>query len=530
MAPASRDPFGQILKNLALIALSLAFLPLNTVLLFACYAWQHLRPGRASGTPGAPGTADQRQPLRRRTILVTGVGMTKGLTLARLFHQAGHRVVGADFSPHACGSRSRALSAYHVLQKPGRGSADPYLDSVLRVVEQEKVDLWVSCSGVGSAVEDGIVKEVLEARTGCRAVQFDVARTQVLHEKDSFMEHTRETGLRVPESYLVTSRNEMIAALDGAAAGLSYDSEGEAAKPPRARRPRFIAKSVGLNDRGRGDMTLLPLPTEKQTYDHIYRLEWLGLSDKEPWLLQEFIDGHEFCTHSLVVRGRVRAFVACRSAELLMHYVALPPESSLSLAMLEFTRKQAASFGESFTGHLSFDFMVTDTDVAVAKMSSPEQLALYPIECNPRAHTAVALFGDTPDLVQQYLAVLDDDDDDADDDNDDDKSGAGLGVEVVTPRKPTKYYWIGHDLLTLLLLPTAQLLLFRTSLAAYGRSVKTFAEHILFWKDGTFEPWDPLPAWWLYHVYWPSVFWNCIVNWRCWSRINVSTTKMFECD
>ncbi|GJC94193.1 hypothetical protein ColKHC_03019 [Colletotrichum higginsianum] len=410
MASSSRDPFGQILKNLALIALSLAFLPLNTVLLFACYAWQHLRPGRASGThgtPGAPGTADQRQPLRRRTILVTGVGMTKGLTLARLFHQAGHRV------------------------KPGRGSADPYLDSVLRVVEQEKVDLWVSCSGVSSAVEDGIVKEVLEARTRCRAVQFDVARTQVLHEKDSFMEHTGETGMRVPESYLVTSRNEMIAALEGAAAGLSYDSEGEAAKPPRARRPRFIAKSVGVNDRGRGDMTLLPLPTEKQTYDHIYHLEWLGLSDKEPWLLQEFIDGHEFCTHSLVVRGRVRAFVACRSAELLMHYVALPPESSLSLAMLEFTRKQAASFGESFTGHLSFDFM---------------------------------------------------------------------------------------------------LLLFRTSLAAYGRSVKTFAEHILFWKDGTFEPWDPLPAWWLYHVYWPSVFWNCIVNWRCWSRINVSTTKMFECD
>ncbi|OHF02156.1 hypothetical protein CORC01_02436 [Colletotrichum orchidophilum] len=522
MTAASGDPFGQILKDLVLIAISLAFLPLTTALLFFSYAWQRLRPSWAhepAGAAGAGAATDQQQ--QCRTILITGVGMTKGLALARLFHQAGHRVVGADFSPYACGSRSRALAVYHVLQKPGRagGGADPYLDSVLRIVEREKVDLWVSCSGVGSAVEDGIVKEVIEARTRCRAVQFDVARTRILHEKDAFMDHTRETGLRVPESYLVTSRNEMFAALEEAA-GLSYDAEKEASKPQKERKPRFIAKSVGVNDRGRGDMTLLPLPTEKQTYDHVYRLEWLGLSDKEPWLLQEFIDGHEFCTHSLVVRGEVRAFVACRSAELLMHYVALPAESSLSQAMLDFTRKQAASFGEGFTGHLSFDFMVSDTDVAMANVSKPEQLKLYPIECNPRAHTAVALFGDTPDLVEQYLSVLDEPM----------TSRGGSETDVVTPRRPAKYYWIGHDLFTLLLIPTARILLFRMSIPAYGRSLRAFLEHVLFWKDGTFELADPLPAWWLYHVYWPMTFWDCIVNRRSWSRINVSTTKMFECD
>ncbi|EXF73946.1 hypothetical protein CFIO01_10370 [Colletotrichum fioriniae PJ7] len=522
MKAASADPFGQILKDLVLIAISIAFVPLTTTILALSYAWQRfLRPSPAFD----PAAATDRQQQQRRTILVTGVGMTKGLTLARLFHQAGHRVVGADFSPHACGSRSAALAAYHVLQKPGRagGGADPYLDSVLRIVEREKVDLWVSCSGVGSAVEDGVVKEVVEARTRCRAVQPDVARTRVLHEKDSFMDHTRETGLRVPESYLVTSRHEMLAALEEASGGLSYDVESETtAKNNRKPPPRFIAKSVGVNDRGRGDMTLLPLPTEKQTYDHVYHLEWLGLSDKEPWLLQEYIDGDEFCTHALVVRGEVRAFVACRSAELLMHYVALPAASPLSRAMLEFTRKQAASFGDAYTGHLSFDFMVSDEDVAAAAADEcrPEQLKLYPIECNPRAHTAVALFGETPDMVEQYLSVLD-------------ETGTSRGsseTDVVSARRPAKYYWIGHDLFTLLLLPTARVLLFRMSIAAYWRSVTTFVEHVLFWKDGTFELWDPLPAWWLYHVYWPMTFWDCVVNRRSWSRINVSTTKMFECD
>ncbi|KAJ3939109.1 hypothetical protein N0V92_013973, partial [Colletotrichum tropicale] len=318
--------------------------------------------------------------------------MTKGLALARLFHRQGHRVLGADFSPLAAGSRSRALASYHVLARPSTapGGADPYLDSVLRIVRSHNVDLWVSCSGVGSAVEDGVVKEVVEARTACRAVQFDVAATRTLHEKDAFMNHTRDVaGLPVPESYLVTSRNEMIAALEDAA-GLSLSSSSsvqssdddktmtslKSSDNNKKKKKRFIAKAVGLNDRGRADMTLLPLPTEKQTYDFVYRLEWLGMSDKQPWLLQEFIDGDEFCTHSLVVRGQVRAFVACRSAELLMHYAALPASSALSRAMLEFTRAQAASFGDRFTGHLSFDFMVDRADV---KAETPEQITLYPI-------------------------------------------------------------------------------------------------------------------------------------------------------
>ncbi|KAH0437344.1 hypothetical protein CcaCcLH18_03906 [Colletotrichum camelliae] len=539
-AAASSDPFGQVLKNLSLIALSLIFLPLDTAILLSCYAYQRLlRPARDTLPSSPTGGQHHHNPPPRpaRTILVTGVGMTKGLALARLFHRQGHRVLGADFSPLAAGSRSRALASYHVLARPSAapGGADPYLDSVLGIVRSQNVDLWVSCSGVGSAVEDGVVKEVVEARTACRAVQFDVAATRTLHEKDAFMDHTRAVaGLPVPESYLVTSRNEMIAALEDAA-GLSLSSSSSVSSPDdktmtsqkpsssnnnnNKKKKRFIAKAVGLNDRGRADMTLLPLPTEKQTYDFVYRLEWLGMSDKQPWLLQEFIDGDEFCTHSLVVRGQVRAFVACRSAELLMHYAALPADSALSRAMLAFTRAQAASFGDRFTGHLSFDFMVGRDDVKAEK--KPEQIRLYPIECNPRAHTAVALFGDTPELVGQYLAVLD---------------GAGNGAEaaapgVVTPQEPGKrYYWIGHDLVTLFLLPTLRLLLLRTSLREYVRSVWEFAEHVLFWKDGTFEMWDPLPAWWLYHVYWPMTFWDCLVNGRSWSRMNVSTTKMFECD
>ena len=57
----------------------------------------------------------------------------------------------------------------------------------------------------------------------------------------------------------------------------------------------------------------------------------------------------------------------------------------------------------------------------------------------------------------------------------------------------------------------------------------TFLEHLLWWHDGTYELWDPLPAWWLYHVYWPTQFLMVLLFQRKWSRLNVSTCKMFMC-
>ncbi|KAH7349309.1 hypothetical protein B0T11DRAFT_312635 [Plectosphaerella cucumerina] len=497
------------LKNIALIALSFALLPLSTfLLLLSLFRRRLLLRHKQNAPPASP----------RKTILVTGVGMTKGLVLARLFHRAGHRVIGADFSPNACGSRSSCLDAFHVLRSPSSGGGG-YLDSVLKVIEGERVDLWVSCSGVASAVDDGWAREVVEARTACLAVQSGGEQTRVLHDKAEFMRHTRDAvGQVVPESHLVTSARDMLLILAG---------DGKV-DTPRDNGIRYVAKAVGLNDRSRGDMTLLPRETPEETRLFVSRIAAMGISADDPWLLQEFIPGKEYCTHALVVRGRVRAFVACPSAELLMHYVALPDNSPLALAMLDFTRRQASSFGDGFTGHLSFDFIAREPEGGAR---GPGDVRLYPIECNPRAHTAVVLFADTPGLVDEYLAVLEDGKDGVDgesametEDSDD------TSLAPLTPDHPKRYYWVGHDLITLLLLPTLQLFLLQISPLVYARGLRDFLVHLISWSDGTWDPLDPLPWWWLYHVYWPLQFWQSLVQGPAWSRVNVSTTKMFECD
>lgn len=429
--------------------------------------------------------------------------MTKGLALARLFYEAGHDVIGADFEPYGvpvCGRYSRSLRKYYCLPKPNPedGSA-PYIHALLRAVKRERVDLWVSCSGVASAVDDGQAKEVIERRSSCRAIQFDAATTSMLHEKDTFIQETQRLGLPVPETHNVTSQDAVHKVLH------------------QTKRKSYIMKSVGVDDAVRGDMTLLPRRTASQTYDHVSQIP---ISSQKPWVLQQYIKGKEYCTHSLVIKGEVKVFVVCPSAELLMHYEALPSDSALSRAMLAFTKEFVERSGKSMTGHLSFDFLV---DEKITEKGA--ELILNPIECNPRAHTAVTLFtGQGQEMARAYLSLL----------RADMVNGNGRALDVVeerivSPVEPAKYYWVGNDLITLVLLPFLHLLLRRIQLSTWIRGCSEFTTHLFLWRDGTFEAWDPLPWWWLYHVYWPGHFLACILQRRKWSRINVSTTKMFRC-
>ncbi|KAL8911985.1 MAG: hypothetical protein Q9171_002961 [Xanthocarpia ochracea] len=488
-------------QNSALILTSILCLPLSTFILFSSYVISFVFPQDA---PRKRRRIRASRTFVPQTILITGVGMTKGLVLARLFYEAGHDVIGADFEPYGvqvCGRYSRSIRRFFRLPKPTADDGSAwYIHALLRVVKQERVDLWVSCSGVASAVEDGQAKEVIERRSSCRAIQFDVATTSTLHEKDTFTQETERLGLPVPETYNVTSRDAVHKVLH---------------RSPK--RKSYIMKSVGVDDAVRGDMTLLPRRTVSETYNHVSQIP---ISDQKPWVLQQFIKGREYCTHALVVEGKVKAFVACPSAELLMHYEALPSDSALSRAMLAFTKEFVARSGQSLTGHLSFDFMV-DEDAN----EKGAELMLKPIECNPRAHTAVALFsGQGPEISRGYLSLVE-----SNLANGNGHISNSEEEELVVPKQPAKYYWIGHDLVTLVLLPLLHLLQGRMCTEDWLRGCSEFMAHMLFWKDGTFEMWDPLPWWWLYHVYWPGQFLASILQRRKWSRINVSTTKIFVC-
>ncbi|KAL2070779.1 hypothetical protein VTL71DRAFT_13805 [Oculimacula yallundae] len=534
-----------ILQNLSLILLSLALTPLCTLIavlsrLISPYLHTSKQISRTRKW-----RHDSSNTFRPRTILVTGVGMSKGLNLARTFYKAGHRVIGADLEPNfipVCGHFSIAISKFYRLSKPtsGLGSAR-YIQDLKDIIAKEGVELWVPCSGIASGVEDGEAAEAIMKETRCKAVQFRLELTETLHEKHFFIDNTRNLGLNVPSTYLVTSELESMAVLYPEKARKDIHTDIDINKAidiniATATQPlsagKYIMKSILLDDSSRSNMTLLPLPTIHATESHI---KSLNPTPFRPFVLQKFIAGPEYCTHSLILHGRVAAFVACPSSSLLMHYVPLPTSSLLSRAMLMYTTLYAQKTGNGMTGHFSIDFLVEE---AVARQAEGRVGAdvreeevrdlmgrLYPIECNPRVHTAgVCLSDGAEDLAAKYLSLL----------PDHEPKGVTNGHKIekmIVPRPGAArgYYWIGYDLVTLVLLPILGIVRFEVGAREVLRSWMEFVEHVLFWRDGTWEHWDPWPAWWLYVGYWPSMWMLCLWERRWWSRCNVSTNKMFVC-
>lgn len=420
--------------------------------------------------------------------------MSKGLTIARILAQhTHHRVIGADISGLSPGRFSSSVANFYVLTPPDGNDANPYIDSLLHVIKNEKVDLWISCSSVVAAVEDGEVVRLAEKERGkgFQAVQFRSDVVERLHEKDQFIDYIRSLDLPVPESHRCTSPEEIVKILTKQEKGGSGEK-------------KFILKPIGVDDRARANMmTLLPFDNFEDTNSYVKSLH---ISSKNPFQVQQYISGAEYCTHALVIRGRVVAFTCCPSSELLMHYEAIPSTSDLFQQMLNFTQRVAEHGGDSFSGHLSFDFLA-DGEGTVSK--------LYPIECNPRAHTAVVLFSSTPQMASAYLSAF--------------EPSMSKDMEIITPHSPTpSYYWVGHDIVALLILPFMDLLWGIRSVSETLDCMTDFWEHVISWRDGTYAMHDAAPFFVLYHVYWPMKFFKSLVEGKGWTRINVSTTKVFE--
>ncbi|ORY00025.1 hypothetical protein BCR34DRAFT_606422 [Clohesyomyces aquaticus] len=510
-------------KNLLLILLSFICLPVTaTLVLLSLYS--------SRTTPNAPKREqkqdqDAKQNAKARdqvpiTILVTGVSMTKGLSIARLLSQyTPHLILGADVEhiPNTSPGRySRSLTAFFPLTPPDANSAEPYIESLAHLIRATNVDLWISCSSVVSAVEDGEVvrrveKGIRERNWDGRifkAVQFSEDVVQELHSKDRFLEFVRGIGEVVPETHRCESPDAVVRILKKERKGTvgNTDAKKNGRRKDEKKDMRYILKPIGVDDRARGNMmTLLPLPTVKETTEYI---STLSIGKSNPYILQQYISGPEYCTHALVIRGVVQAFVACPSSDLLMHYEALDPSAPLTQDMLRFTEKVAKEKGENFTGHLSFDFLAEGD-------REGEKSELFPIECNPRAHTAVVLFQDEPRMAQRYLDIFS---------ASSERPHAKQDVLVPEMQCP-RYYWAGHDLVALVIIPVLDLLWGQASVADVKKGGWEFWTHLRDWRDGTFEAWDPVPFLVLYHVYWPMKFLESVLNGKQWSR----TTKIFEC-
>ncbi|NJL19652.1 MAG: ATP-grasp enzyme [Leptolyngbyaceae cyanobacterium SM1_3_5] len=434
-----------IFQNLATLTALLIALPFNLSLVLGALVGNWIR-----------GNSIEPQTDRPKTILLTGGKMTKALQLARSFHKVGHRVILAETHKYWLTGHqfSNAIDRFHTIPAPQK-DPEGYVQALLAIVKQEQVDVYVPVCSPVQSYYDSFAKSVLSG--ACEVFHFDPDVTRMLDDKFAFAEAARAIDLSVPKSFLITNPQQV----------LDFDFSNET-------RP-YILKSIPYDSVRRLDLTKLPCPTRAETEAFVRSLP---ISEEKPWIMQEFISGQEFCTHSTVRNGELRLHCCCESSAFQVNYEQVDQPEILQWVS-QFVQAQ------NLSGQASFDFI------------QAEDGPVYAIECNPRTHSAITMFYNHFGVADAYL-------------NDE------LLAEPLQPlptSKPT--YWIYHEV-------------WRLNEVRSISDLRRWWQTIWQGKDAIFEPDDPLPFLMVHHWQIPLLLLGNLRRMAGWIRIDFNIGKLVE--
>lgn len=427
-------------KTIGTLTLLLIAFPINLItVLFAVLTQEKLQPAVANNP---------------KRILITGGKMTKSLQLARSFYQAGHTVFLVETHDYwLSGHRfSQAVSGFYTVPAPERNPED-YRQALLNLVKKEEIDVFIPVCSPVSSYYDSTAKPLL-TEAGCEVIHFDPEITAMLDNKYEFCKKAKELGLSAPKVFRFTSPQQVL--------DFDFKTDGS----------QYLIKSINYDSVRRLDLTKLPFPG-MESY-----IKTLPISKENPWVMQEFIQGQEFCTHSTVRNGKIQLHCCSKSSPFQVNY-----EQVEHPQILTWVKQFVQKLG--LTGQISFDFIQT-----------PEG-KIYPVECNPRTHSAITMFHDHPGLATAYL-----------EDN--------HSSEFITPlpnSKPT--YWLYHELWRL------------TEIRSF-QDLKTWWQKLAQGTDGIFRKDDPLPFLFVHHWQIPLLLLNHLQSFQDWIRIDFNIGKIVK--
>ncbi|MEC4813980.1 MAG: ATP-grasp domain-containing protein [Scytonema sp. PMC 1069.18] len=436
-----------LFQNLATLTILLLVFPINAAIvlvsLFCNRLSRFFRPEAAVAA-------------NRKNILINGAKMTKALQLARSFHAAGHRVILIETHKYwLSGNRfSNAISRFYTTPTP-QYDLEAYIQALIDIVKKENIDVYVPVASVAENYYDSLAKPALSEH--CEVFHFDADITQMLDDKFAFSEKARAFGLSVPKSFKITNPEQV----------LNFDFSGETHK--------YILKSIPYDSVRRLALTKLPCDTPEETAALVKNLP---ISPEKPWIMQEFIRGKEFCTHSTVKNGELQLHCCSESSAFQVNY-----ENVENLKIQEWVRHFVKELG--ITGQISFDFI------------EAEDGTVYAIECNPRTHSAITMFYNHPQVADAYLSEE-------------------VFTEPLQPlpnSKPT--YWTYHEIWRL------------TGIRSFAQ-LQTWIHNFLRGTDAIYKLDDPLPFLMVHHWQIPLLLLNNLRQLKGWTMIDFNIGKLVE--
>ena len=436
-----------LFQNLGTLALLAIAFPFNCIIVLTSLVWN------VFNRPFQQQVVFNPNP---KNILIAGSRMTKTLQLARSFHAAGHRVILVDTHKYwlAGNQFSNAVAASYTVPDPQKDK-DGYTTALDAIAKKEKIDFFIPVAIFAVIYYDFEGKPPLP--NFCEFFHFDADVTKMLDDKFAFAEFARSLSLPVPKSFKITEPEQV----------LNFDFSNE--------KNKYILKSIPYDQVRRLDLTKLPCDTTAQTAAFVNSLP---ISEEKPWIMQEFIPGKEYCTHSTVRDGETRMYCCCESSAFQVNY-----ENVDKPKIMQWVSHFAKELGR--TGQLSFDFIE-------AQDGTP-----YAIECNPRTHSAITMFYNHPGVADAYL----------------DQERLAEPLQPLIDSKPT--YWLYHEV-------------WRLNEVRSLKQLQTWVRNMRRGKEAIFEVSDPLPFLMVHHWQIPLLVLDNLLRLQGWIRIDFNIGELIE--
>jgi predicted ATP-grasp superfamily ATP-dependent carboligase len=293
--------------------------------------------------------------------LSTNILLTSGrapitLELARLFSAAGYKVFVADSMKHHLCSLSQTVFK-NFLVPPPKLQPGNYIAALVEIIKQEKISLLIpTCEDI-FYVSHGLP----QLTPHCQVFAEPLEKLNRLHNKWDFICRVENIGLTVPKTWLIKSQQDLIDILN-----LPTPNQ-------------LILKPV--YSRFASNIHIVTKPVNK--------IPDIQINETKTWVAQQFIAGKQYCSYSIAHRGKLTAHAVYPTAFTAGKGSCIYFESVNHPQILQWVQKFVEA--ENFTGQIAFDFIES-----IDKM-------IYPLECNPRAISAIHLFQESDKLEQAFL-------------------------------------------------------------------------------------------------------------------------------
>ncbi len=292
----------------------------------------------------------------KKKILITGSRAPVGLHLARLLNDLDHSIYTAESISRHLSKKSNAIEKNFLIPKPN-DDYEGFISSLIKIIDEYNIDLIIPTS----EETFHIAKSKSKLEKYCTVFTDDISKLEMLHNKWKFIQEFKKQGFLVPETWFFSSYKELSV---------------------------FVNQ---LDDNYK--FVLKPVYSRFASNTHILRkkdgLPSIEISDKKTWVLQEFIEGIQYCTYSIVHKGKIVAYTA---------YPTLYTAGLGANIYFKYEENQAIfNIADKFikeidfTGQISFDFIQTKDG------------KIYPLECNPRAISGLHLFSKESDIDKAFL-------------------------------------------------------------------------------------------------------------------------------